>query len=51
MDYKIHDKTNNFKFDSVIRKTTSGLNNIYHRLEDWDISYNTNSDGLTNYFF
>jgi len=51
MDYKIHDKTNNFKFDSVIRKSTNKLNNVYHRLEDWDISYNTNSDGLTNYFF
>ena len=51
MDYKIHDKTNNFKFDSVIRKNTNELKNIYHRLEDWDISYNINSDGLTNYLF
>ena len=50
MDYRIHDRTNNFKFDSIIRKKNQGLNNIYHRIEDWDISYNT-TNGLTNYFF
>ena len=47
----IHDKTSNFKFSSVIRTTNNKLNNVYHRLQDWDISNNTNNDGTTNYFF
>ena len=50
MDYRIHDRTNNFKFDSIIRKRSKGLNNVYHRIEDWDVSYNT-TNGTTNYFF
>jgi hypothetical protein len=51
MDYKIHDRTNNFKFDSIIRKKNYELNNIYHRIEDWDISYNTTSEGILDYSF
>jgi hypothetical protein len=51
MDYEMHDKTNNRKFSSVIRTTDNTLHNLYHRLEDWDISNNVNNDGVTNYFF
>ena len=51
MDYNIHDKTSNFKFSSVIRTTNNKLNNVYHRLQDWDISNNTYINGTTNYFF
>ena len=51
MDYEIHDKTNNYKFSSIIKTNKYKLNNIYHRIADWDISNNVNNDGLTNYFF
>lgn len=51
MDYNIHDKTNSFKFESVIRKGDNQLSNIYHRGADWDISYNVDVNGTTQYFF
>jgi hypothetical protein len=51
MDINIHDKTSNFKFNSIMRTPSKKINNIYHRITDWDISYNFNNEGGQNYFF
>lgn len=51
MDYEIHDKTNNFIFESTIRKKNKGKNNVEHRIQDYDISYNINGQGVEEYFF
>lgn len=50
MDYTIDDKTNNFHFESIIKSQVHALSNVYHRDDDWDISYNIVND-TTQYFF